>query len=375
MVQIQRVKTRTDLRKFVEFGNVLYKDNPFYVPDLVSDSLNALNPKRNPAFEFCETEFFLAYKEKQMVGRIGVILNKKSNEKWHQKYVRFTSFDFIDDLAVSQALMDAAHAWTISKGLETLHGPLGFTDLDHQGMLVEGFEELDLFITLYNAPYYQVHMEGMGFVKDVDWVECQLKLDSEKAKRLNKISEYLKKRSDFKLIEFEHKKDLLPWAPAVFDLYNTAYAPLYGMTALTEKQIQMYIKTFFGFVNPDFIKVIVDKDDKLAAFSIAMPSLSKAMQKAKGKLLPFGFYHILKAIKENNALDLYLIAVKPEYQNTGINGLILDSVIHTAQQYGMTIAETGPMLETNEKVQAQWKFFDVRQHRRRRIWKKDVNAF
>jgi GNAT superfamily N-acetyltransferase len=268
--------------------------------------------------------------------------------------------------------MQTARDWAKARGMEVIHGPLGFTDIDHQGMLVEGFDELDLFITIYNAPYYMSHMLDLGFEKDIDWVECQLRLDDEKSERLKKISAYLSKNTAFQLLEFKRKKDMMVWAEDVFDLYNTAYAPLYGTTELTDKQIKMYIKTFLGFVNPDFVKVVVDADHKLAAFALAMPSLSKAMQKSKGKLLPFGFLHILKAIHKNDILDLYLIAVKPEYQNSGINGLMLNSVMQTAKKYGMTHAETGPMLESNLKVQSQWKFFEVRQHRRRRIWKSSL---
>lgn len=368
MIIVKRVMTQRELKHFSSFANKLYEENSYYVPELEIDVQHLFQLQKNPALDFCESACFLAYLDQKIVGRIGVIINPKSNLKWNQKYARFTHFDFIDDLEVSQALFLAARTYALGEGMNTLHGPLGFTDLDHQGMLVEGFNELDLFITIYNAPYYVRHMEQLGFVKDVDWIECQLKFNQEKADRLSKLSAYLNQKSAFKLIEFTRKKDLLPWAKAVFDLYNTAYAPLYGTSELSEKQIETYIKTFFGYVNPNFIKIVIDKDGTLAAFAIAMPSLSKAMQKAKGKLFPFGFIHILKSMRSNKILDLYLIAVKPEYQQTGINGLLLDSVIRTALKFDMEMAETGPMLELNDKVQAQWKFFDVRQHRRRRVW-------
>jgi len=368
MIKVHRVNSKSDLKKYVSFPNDLYKNNPYYVPDLIRDSMNMLTPAYNPAYEFCEADFFLAYEDNRIVGRIGVIVNHKSNEKWGQHLARFTGFDFIDRSDVSECLMQTAKKWAIDRGLTGIHGPLGFTDIDHQGMLVEGFDTLDLFITIYNAPYYMDHMIALGFEKDIDWIECQLRLDADKAKRLNKIAEYLNKNSTFKLLEFKRKKEMMVWADDVFDLYNIAYAPLYGTTTLTDKQISMYIKTFLGFVNPDFVKIVVDADNKIAAFSLAMPSLSKAMQKSKGRLFPFGFLHILKAIHYNDVLDLYLIAVKPEYQNSGINGLMLNSVMQTAKKYGMSYAETGPMLESNLKVQGQWKFFEVKQHRRRRIW-------
>ncbi len=372
MITIYRVHSRQDLKKYVSFPNELYQTNPYYVPELVSDSVKMLTPSYNPAYDFCEAAFFLAYDSGTLVGRIGVIINQKSNKKWNQRYARFTGFDFIDRRDVSEALVRTAKDWAKERGMEVIHGPLGFTDLDHQGMLVEGFDEMDMFITIYNASYYMDHMIALGFEKDIDWIECQLRLDAEKTERLMRVSNYISKNSVFRLLEFKRKRDMLIWADDVFNLYNTAYAPLYGMTELTEKQIRMYIKTFLGFVNPDFVKVVVDADNKMAAFSLAMPSLSKAMQKSKGKLFPFGFLHVLKAIHQNDVLDLYLIAVKPEYQNTGINGLMLNSVMQTAKKYGMTYAETGPMLESNLKVQAQWKFFDVKQHRRRRIWKSSL---
>lgn len=372
MISVNRVLNKFDLKRFVSFGNQLYRDNPYYVPDLISDDFKMLSPKYNPAFEFCEAAYFLAYEEERIVGRIGVIVNHKSNEKWQQQYARFTHFDFVDNLDVSRKLMDEAVKWAKEKGLMSIHGPLGFTDLDHQGMLIDGFDEMDMFITIYNAPYYAAHMEALGFIKDIDWVECQLRLDEEKAERLEKIAQYLEQKSAYRCIEFTRKKEVLPWAKPVFELYNTAYAPLYGTTDLNQEQVNMVIKTFLGFVNPDFIKIVVDQENQLAGFAIAMPSLSMAIKKSKGKLFPFGFLHILKAIKKNTVLDLYLIAVKPELQSTGINGILLNRVLKTARKYGMTHAETGPMLESNLKVQSQWKFFDVRQHRRRRVWIKAI---
>jgi len=239
-------------------------------------------------------------------------------------------------------------------------------------MLIEGFEELDMMITLYNYPYYKEHMVKLGFEKDADWLEYQVLLPPEPIKKITRIANLVKKRYGFKLIEFNNKKDILPWAKPVFALLNEAYSPLYESVLLSEKQIDDYVKTNFGFVNPDFIKIVLDKDDHLVGFAITMPSLSKALQKSGGKLLPFGFIPILKAIKKNDILDLYLIAVKPELQGLGINALMLDSITETARRYGIRYAETGPELELNSKVQAQWKYFETRQHRRRRSWIKSL---
>ncbi|MFO7611071.1 MAG: GNAT family N-acetyltransferase, partial [Clostridia bacterium] len=252
------------------------------------------------------------------------------------------------------------------------HSLFDLTDMDHQGMLVEGYDVLDRFITIYNHPYYIEHMENLGFEKEVDWVEYQILVPREPLEKYARISAIVKKKYGYKLIEFNHKKDILPWAQRVFDLYNTAYEPLFGTTELSQAQIDMYIDAFFGFVNPDFIKVVVDKDDNVIGFGIALPSLSKAMQKAKGRLFPFGFIHILRAIRKNDTLDLYLVAVHPDYQGTGANALLMDSILRAAIKNGITISETGPELENNVQVQSMWKDVERRQHRRRRVFKKKL---
>ncbi|MCK5811319.1 MAG: GNAT family N-acetyltransferase [Clostridiales bacterium] len=372
MLEIKQVINNKQLKTFVSYVNKLYKDNKYFVPDLVIDEVNTLRKDKNPAYDFSDGVFYLAYRNKKIVGRIGILVNNKSNEKWKQKYARFSHFDFIDDYEVSKTLMDTAIKWAKSKGLDTIHGPLGLTDMDHQGMLVEGFSELDLFITIYNHPYYKVHLEKLGFTKEIDWVEYQITIPKEPVKKYDSISKIVKKKYGYQLIDFTRKKDILPWAHKVFDLYNEAYAPLYGTTELSKKQIDMYVNAFFGFINPDFIKIVLDKNDKLIGFCITMPSLSKAMQKGKGKLFPFGFLHLLKSIKKNDILDLYLVAVLPEVQGTGAASLLIESIMNTAIKYGMTLAETGPELENNHMVRTMWKYFDTKTHRRRRIYIKSI---
>jgi GNAT superfamily N-acetyltransferase len=374
MIEIRKVMDKKMLEKFVAFPNKLYKGNPYYVPGLLIDDYHTLSDEHNPAFDFCEAVYFVAFKKKKMVGRIGGFINHKSNEKWNQNRVRFTHFDFIDDFEVSKKLMEAVTVWAKEKGFDTIHGPLGLTDMDHQGMLVEGYHELDMFITLYNYPYYENHLKELGFEKEIDWVEYQIKLPSEPNEIISKLADRILSRKGYKLVEFKDKKDILPWGQEIFQLYNDAFAPLFGTTELTQKQIDYYIKTFFGFVNPDFIKIVVDEDGKLAAFGVTMPSLSKALQKAKGKIFPIGFYHILKSIKHNKILDLYLIAVRPDLQGKGLNAVLMDSILKTAIEYGIEYAETGPELETNKNVQTQWKHFEKRQHRRRRVFIKELNT-
>jgi len=373
MVKIITVKNNRELRKFVKFVNGLYKDNQYFVPDLIFDEVNTLRADKNPGFEFSEADFFLAYKDNKIVGRIGVIVNHKSNNKWDQCRARFTHFDFIDDYEVSSMLMETAMNWAKEKGHNQIHGPLGITDMDHQGMLVEGYEELDMFITIYNHPYYIDHMKKMGFKKEVDWIEYQIDVPEKPVEKYGRISEIVKKKYGYKLIEFTNKKDILPWAPRVFDLYNQAFAPLFGTTQLSKKQVKMYVDNFFGFVNPDFIKIILNKEDQIIGFAITIPSLSRAMQKAGGKLFPFGFIHILRALKKSNILDLYIIGVHPDYQGTGANALLINSIMLSAIKYKMKFGETGPELEDNHLVQTMWKYLDTRQHRRRRIFIKDIS--
>lgn len=373
MLEIKQVTNNRQLKTFVSYVNKLYKDNKYFVPDLVVDEVNTLRKDKNPAYDFSEGVFYLAYLDKKIVGRIGVFVNHKSNEKWNQKHARFTHFDFIDNYEVSKALMDTVIKWAKDNNLDTIHGPLGLTDLDHQGVLVEGFEELDMFITIYNSPYYKEHLEKLGFVKEIDWVEYQIIMPTEPVEKYTRISKIVEKKYGYKLIEFTRKKDILPWAHKVFELYNEAYEPLFGTTELSVKQIDMYVDAFFGFINPDFIKIVLDKDDKLIGFGITMPSLSKAMQKGKGRLFPFGFLHLLKSIKKSDTLDLYLVAVLPEVQGTGATALLINSIMNTAIKYGMTIGETGPELETNQLVRAMWKYFDTNIHRRRRIYTKTIS--
>ncbi len=372
MIEIKQVKTKRDLKRFVDFIYTLYKGNPHWCPPLRLDELNTLNTKKNPASEYCDSAFFLAYKEDQIVGRIGVILNHTSNEKWGQKRARFTRVDFIDDFEVSKALFHAAEQWALSHGMNEIQGPLGYCDLDQEGMLIEGFEEKDMFITIYNDVYYVEHLMRLGYMKDTDWVEYQIEIPKEPDAKVARLADMVQRRYGFELLSFKTKKEVLAWAGKIFEMINDAYSPLYGMVPLTDKQVKSYIDQFIGLLNPDFVKVITDKDGQLAGFGLAFPSLTDAVRKGKGRLFPFGALYLLRALKKSKALDLYLVAVKPELQGKGLNALLLDSITREAIKYGMTIAETGPELEDNAKVQAQWKFFNTRQHRRRRCWVKPL---
>ena len=376
MITIQEVVTKAQWRIFASFANQLYKENPYYVPELPGDVLEAYSPDKNPAYDFCESICFLAYEGSYPVGRIAGIINHKSNEKWKQQHCRFAHFDFLDNPDISAALIQAVKQWAAGKGMTHLKGPLGMTDLDHQGMLIEGFDELDMFITIYNAPYYITHMQRLGFVKDADWIEHQIMLpetDDPRLEFIHKLAAKVAKRHGFKLLHFRRKKKLVKeWGKKIFELYNSSYAPLYGVSSLTDRQADYYIKTFLSFVNPNFIKLVVNADMELVALGVALPSLSKALQKCGGKLFPFGVFYLLDAIRRNDILDLYLIGVQPEYQNTGVNSLLMDAILKECEKRQIKIAETGPTLENNLKIQAMWKHFDKRQHRRRRAWISEI---
>jgi len=303
-----------------------------------------------------------------VVGRIAGIINKKYIEIWKNKYARFGWFDFIDDEEVSKSLLETFEKWAGEKGLTGVHGPLGFTDLDREGMLIEGFNELGTMATNYNYPYYPVHIEKYGYKKDVDWVEYNVKVPSKIPEKAERISQIILKKQNLKIAEIKKPKDVLKYARGIFELINTAYKDLYGVVELTDKQIDLYIKQYLGFVRPEFITVIVDKSEKVVAFEIAMPSLSRALQKAKGRLFPFGFIHLLHALKKPKYLDLYLIAVEPSLQNKGINALVMSELTKAAIKNSIISAETNPELEVNTKVQSIWEYYEARQHKRRRCY-------
>ena len=300
------------------------------------------------------------------------LVNRNVNAIWGKKQARFSRLDFIDNAEVSAALLHQAEQWARSKGMEEIVGPMGFCDFDKEGMLVEGFEELSTFITYYNYPYYIDHLTRLGYIKEVDWVEYQFVVPEKPDERLTRIAKLVSDKTGFKLLKFTKSKDILPWAKPAFTVLAEAYKELYGYVPLTEKQVDLYIKQFFGFVNPSFIKIVLDRENKVAAIAITLPSLSKAFQRSGGRLFPFGFIYLLRAIKKNDRLDMYLIAVRPEYQNLGINALLMDSVLREAIQQKYKIAESNPELENNEKVQAMWKNFKRRQHRRRRVFIKHL---
>lgn len=374
-ITIKKVTTKKELKKFIRFNYELYKNNPYSVPDLYDDMLNTFNPEKNSAFEFCEAEYFLAYKGEEIVGRVAGIINHRANDTWNKKEVRFGWLDFIDEEEVSSALLKAVEQWGKEKGMEAIVGPLGFTDMDAEGMLVEGFDQLSTMATIYNYSYYPEHMEQLGFEKEADWVEYKLSVPHQLPEKFVRISEIILQKYNLKIKKLkrgEIKKQ--NYGQKIFDLINEAYAPLYGYSQMTQGQINQYIKMYLPLIDLRMVSLVEDAEGNLVAVGIAMPSLSKALQKAKGKMLPFGWYHLLKAlfIKRPRVLDLLLVGVKPEYQSKGVNALLFYDLVPIFQQMGFEYGESNPELELNKKVQAQWSAFESVQHKRRRAYKKMI---
>ena len=376
MVSIVEVTTRQQLRRFVDFPNQLYKDVPQFVPATYGDDLDDWDRKKNPAFSYCEARCWLALREGEIVGRIGAILSRKSNSKWGTNRLRFTQVDFIDDPEVSGALFETVENWARELGCTAVHGPLGFTDMDREGMLVEGFDRRGCFFTYYNHPYYMQHMAALGYVKDVDWVENLITApqDEKTFARWRKLSDYVKHRQKLHTLRVRTRLDYFPLLKPFFQLVNEAYAPLYGTVDLTPEQIKKYSMKFAPLINPQLTCFVMNEQNELVAFGVSAPSIAEAMKKSRGRLFPTGWVRVLHAFRKNDTIDLLLIAVRPDLQGKGVNAIILSEVMEGCRKMGIHYAETGPMLEENEKVQTQWQNFPLEQHKRRRCWVKELNA-
>lgn len=375
MIEIKTIEpTRKNLKMFTQFQIDLYEGNYCYVPPLISDDVATLSPSKNPAFDFCEACYFMAFRDGKPVGRVAGMINRQVNESHGKRTARFGFIDFVDDREVSRALMEAVETWARNKGMDRLIGPLGFTDLDHEGMLVEGFGELSTMATIYNYPYYPEHLESLGYKKDSDWVEFVMDVPDSIPDKYNRIADIVKKKFGLRVLKYKSRKRIKEeYGRALFHLINDAYDGLYEYSHLTERQIDYYIDIYLGLLNLDLVTLVVDKEDKLVGVGISMPSMSRALQKSHGKLLPMGWWHLLKGLKgKNDRVDLLLVAVKPEYQNKGVNALLFQDLIPYYQKYGFKWAESNPEMETNAKVQGQWEYFTNRQHRRRRSYYKNI---
>lgn len=367
-VEIREVAIPRDLNLFIHFPYQLYKGNPYWVPGLFSDEENTLSAEKNPAFAYSQARYWLALKDHRVVGRVAAIISEGHRQRWKQAYMRFGWIDFVDDLEVSKALMGQVEAWAKEKKLTAVHGPLGFTDMDHAGMLVEGFDELGTMATIYNYPYYPRHLEVLGYQKDVDWVEYEITVPQTPDPKIARLAQIVLRRENLRLIEFKDKQEVMQRAPEIFALINEGYRNLYGYVPLNDEQVELYTNQYLGFIKPEFVPAVEDAQGRLVAFGITMPSLTRAMQKSNGRLFPFGFLHVLSALRKNDRADLYLIAVKPEYQGRGVNALLIDHISKVFARHGIRKAESNPELENNHLVQGQWKHFETRQHKRRRCY-------
>ncbi len=378
-IQIKRVETKKDLKRFIEFHYDLYKGNPYDVPNLYSDEVNTLSKDKNAAFDFCEAEYYLALKEGKIVGRVAAIINHKANEKWKKKDVRFGWIDFIDDIEVSRALFKAVEEYGRKKGMDDIVGPLGFTDMDPEGMLTWGFDKLGTMATIYNYEYYPQHMEKLGgWEKDNDYVEYYLVVPEKSPEKYTKIAEMVEKRYNLHVRKLT-KKDIFQggYGKKLFDLINLTYSDLYGFSELTDRQIDQYVKMYFPLADLDLVTVIEDgnKDNQLAGLGITIPSLSHALQKCRrGRLFPFGWWHLLRAIKfhKTDGVDLLLMGFLPEYRSKGANALLFADLIPRYVDYGFKWGETQVEMESNEGVQSQWGPLDPINHKKRRCYRRSL---
>lgn len=365
---------RKELKKYVKFGIDLYRGNDCYVPPLIFEEIETLMPSKNPAFDFCEAQSFMALRDGVPAGRITAIINRAVNERTGKREARFGFVDFVDDAEVVDALFRAAEEWSRQRGMTEMVGPMGFTDMDHEGMLIDGFDELGTMATIYNYPYYPVHMERMGYKPDVDWVEYRMTVPDSVPDKYLRIASLVERKYGFKTLHYTSRSRLkADYGRAIFDLINVAYDGLYGYSPLSDRQIDYYIDKYLGILRLDCISVVVDKDGKLVAFGISIPSFSRALQRSGGRLWPLGWYHLLKAIHgKNDVVDLMLVAVSPEYQNMGVNAMVFADLLPTYIKNGYKFAESNLELADNASVQLQWQYFERRQHRRRRAFRRDL---
>ena len=375
MIEVKELKTHTELREFVEFPFSIFKDNPNWVPPVISEELETFNTQKNPVFENAEARYFMAYRSDRPVGRVAVIINNIEIEEQGKSKVRFGWFDVIDDIEVTKVLLDKAKEIGEELGLEFMEGPVGFSNMDKAGMLVDGFDEMGTMITWYSQPYYKEHLEELGFEKAKEWVEFKLKLKDHIPEKVERLSELMMDRYNLKVLHFQNKKEVITYADEMFDLINKTYNQLSTFVPIQPEQIAYYKEKYFRYIHPDFINCIADKDDNLVAFAITMPSFAKALQKANGSLLPFGWLHLLWNHYFPKKAAFYLIGIDPKFQNKGIPGIIFKEMHQAFIKKGITEVETNPELEENKAIQALWNRYDSKLHKRRRTYKKDLADF
>ena len=373
IAKIKEVNTRKELKAFVHFPNALYKNNPVYVPQIESMDLDTLTPEKNHAFEVCESKYWLAYDEKgTVVGRVAGIINRKYNEKTGRKICRFGWIDFIDDRNVSKALIDTIERYAKEKGMDTTNGPMGFLEFDPAGVLVEGFDKLPTPYGKYNAPYYEKHLTELGYAKDADYVEYLIKVPEVIPDRYERMAQLVSVKNGLHQAEFHNRAELHPYLDGLFRCLNSAYAALHGFSDLSEGQCEDLKKQFLTNINVDYVSIVLDADEQVVGFGVALPSLAKAMQKAKGSLFPFGWLHMLKALKHNDTIDLLLIAIDEKYKNKGVNAMIFHKFAQGITKNGIKFIESTRELENNTSVQNLWRYLEHDLTKRARTYIKQI---
>ena len=367
-IKVVPVTTEKELMGFIHFPMELYKSNPYFVPSLIKEEKGIWNADENPALLYSDAEQYLAYKNDKIVGRIALIYNRKEAQELGIEKVRFGWLDFIDDQEVSEALMNKAKEFAQERGLHKLEGPMGFTNLDKAGMLTFGFEKIATMIGIYNHEYYPRHLENLGFVKEKEWVEFEIELPDHLPEKVEKFSTLIAEKYGLRTLKFNTKEEILPLVEPMFKLLDETYKNLSTYTPISEEQIQHYKEKYFKFIDKDYIICIADKEERLIAFAITMPSYSRALQKSKGKLLPFGWYHFMTAGRKNDKANFYLIGVHPEYQRRGVTSIIFKEIHNTFKRKGVKFLETNPELEENKNIQLLWQDYNPVNHKRRRTY-------
>lgn len=373
-VTILEVNSKKGLKDFIGFPEKLYKDSPNWVNALWKDEYDTLLRDKNPAFEYCEAWYFIAKRGSETVGRVAAIVNHNANRDWNELYMRYGWLDFIDDFDVSEALMRKVEELATKMGMTAVNGPLGFTDMDREGMLIEGFENMGSFTTLYNFPYYINHMERLGYIKDADWHQREFDVPSEVPEKLKLYSQIIKKRYNVRLLKPVSRKQLRKYGIGLFNAYNKAFIPLYGFTPLTERQIESYVDQFIPMINFDLIAIVINKEDEVVAFAVTMPSISMALKKSGGKLFPFGFIHMLKALRSYELVDMLMIGVAPEYQKKGLNAVIFDHLNTSFIKLGVKKVVANPQLDDNAAVHNIFDYYQGKPFMTRRCFIKVISA-
>lgn len=371
-VTVKEITSRKDLEKFVKFPFSLYKNSPYWVPPIIKEEVDNFDPKKNPAYQEADAWFYMAYRQGKPVGRIAVIVNWPEVKEMNKPKIRFGWFEAVNDEEVTSSLFAKVEEKGRELGLTYMEGPAGFTNMDKAGMLLQGFDRPGSMSTYYNPAYYNDLLEKEGFTKEIDWKEYEIDVPQGIPDKVAKFSGLIMKKFGFRLLRFNSNKELLPQADRIFDLMNKTYSSLQSFTPIKPYQIAHYKEKFLKFIHPDYISLIEDKNGELVAFSVVMPSFTKALQKANGKLFPFGFYHLMKAMKTNDKATLLLIGVHPEYTGKGVTAIIFKEVIELFNRKGIKVVETNPELETNNQIQALWKDYDPTLIKKWRTYRKEL---